>query len=294
MCISGLWWVLREKASSTVRSMQETFECFLFWKHGHNCETLLSLVESFRYKTGGQGNHTQSKGLGWVKNRSVRMNQGVHSEPLRTGYGIAGQNRYVMSHVPMVHCSLFPPNFFGCCLTDCTVQKFSSRSIRKTVIGSLGRQSSRCGHGELGTKQANWPKDCRYSSSNKEGQAGCRETCRKSNENKSEGAVSGSLNDSFFHEASKPFTGKNIPAKPLCLNNRTSNDDDFWHLFLCIRQNQTFGPGIMTICLPLLGCVRNLYDVRLVNSIEINFFFLQFYNFGSPWLVLTHINCLDF
>jgi len=58
MYINGLWWVLREKASSTVRSMEETFECFLFCKHGHNCETLLSLVESFRYKTGGQGNHT--------------------------------------------------------------------------------------------------------------------------------------------------------------------------------------------------------------------------------------------
>jgi len=27
------------------------------------------------------------------------------------------------------------------------------------VIGLLGRESSRCGHGELGTKQANWPKD---------------------------------------------------------------------------------------------------------------------------------------
>lgn len=27
------------------------------------------------------------------------------------------------------------------------------------MIGLLGRQSSRCGHGELGIKQAEWPKD---------------------------------------------------------------------------------------------------------------------------------------
>lgn len=74
---------------------------------------------------------------------------------------------------------------------------------------------------------------CRYSSSSKEGQAGCGETCRKS-ENKSEGAISGSLNDGFFHEALKQFIGKSIPAKPLCLNNRTSNGEDFWNLFLCI------------------------------------------------------------
>lgn len=51
----------------------------------------MSSVESVRYNAGGQGNHTWSKALGWGKNRSVRVNQGVHQgEPLRTGYGVAG------------------------------------------------------------------------------------------------------------------------------------------------------------------------------------------------------------
>lgn len=71
-----------------------------------NCETLPSLVESFRYKVRGQGSHTQSKGLGCVKNRSVRVNQGVQSAP----FGQDGlQNRWLeqVSHTTCAHSPLF-------------------------------------------------------------------------------------------------------------------------------------------------------------------------------------------
>lgn len=38
--VNALWLVLNKKVHSTVPGMEETFECFLFCKHGHNCETL--------------------------------------------------------------------------------------------------------------------------------------------------------------------------------------------------------------------------------------------------------------
>lgn len=87
--------------------------------------------------------------------------------------------------------------------------------------------------GELGTKGADWPKSVN-AGQHQGGQAGCKVTGTKSNENKSKGATSGSLYDNCFHEASKQFTVKNIPTKPLSLNSRTSNGDDFWSLFLFI------------------------------------------------------------
>lgn len=49
-------------------------------------------------------------------------------------------------------------------------------------------------------------KRCKWNSSSKGGQAGCKVASRKSNKNESKGAISCSLNDSFFHETSQQFT----------------------------------------------------------------------------------------
>ena len=69
------------------------------------------------------------------------------------------------------------------------------------MIGLLGRQAAvgGGGHGKPGTKQADWPEDVDVALAAQE-QAGYKVICRKSNENKNRGTLSGSLNDSFFHE----------------------------------------------------------------------------------------------
>lgn len=73
----------------------------------------------------------------------------------------------------------------------------------------------------------------RCGSSSEEGQAGCKVVSRKSNKNKRKGAISRSLNDSFFMRPQNT-AGKSIPTKPVGLNSRILTEDDFCWEFLCL------------------------------------------------------------
>ena len=88
------------------------------------------------------------------------------------------------------------------------------------MIGLLGRQAAvgGGGHGKPGTKQADWPEDVDVALAAQE-QAGYKVICRKSNENKNRGTLSGSLNDSFFQtnltNFKRHFLNKTLCAKVL-------------------------------------------------------------------------------